>query len=206
MTNEHQCVKLDNISSIRYGRSVNKAFIHEQKSTMMLVQSRDLFINGVNWDSCAYTDFVSMKEPYFLEQGDVLFFVRSEGNNAIVIDASVNDIGIQAIAGPLMFILRCDTRKIIPEYLAWWLNQEPAQTYFKSKDPDGQRKSIVRETLEETPICIPTLNQQRSVIETHNAILKEIAKLQMAADKMACKIKQDSRPLSVRFNTNHNQL
>ena len=199
MNNQHQCIKLENISSIRYGRSVNKAFIHKQPSTMLLVQSRNFSIDGIDWDNCDYIDFPSIKEPFFLEPRDVLFFIKSEGNNAIVIDSSVNDIGVKAVAGPLMFVLRCDRSKILPEYLAWWLNEAPSQAYFKSKDVDGERKSIVRETLEATPICIPTFKEQEAILEKHHSIIKQIKELQATADSLAGDVERNSMPMRHRF-------
>lgn len=202
MINQHQRIKLENISVINYGRSINKSFIHKEKSTLLFVQSGNFSIDGINWDECSYTDFVGMKEHYPLKQGDILFLVRGEGDKALLLDGSINSVDLPVIAGPLMFILRCDETKIMPEYLAWWLNQKPAQEYFKSKDIVGERRNVTRQTLQDTPVSVPSLIEQKSILASYTQKQKEIVELQAILDDMAWEIEKNSKQLSHRLIDN----
>ena len=59
----------------------------------------------------------------------------------------------------LLHITDCHAQ-LLPEYLAWWLNQEPSQRYFEQNAEGSQVKSIRRSVLAETPLALPALRQQ----------------------------------------------
>ena len=97
-----------------------------------------------------------------LRPGDVLFVAKGNRNFAVSVDHSIEQVAIQAVAAPVFYLLRCHAQ-LLPEYLAWWLNQEPSQRYFEQNAEGSQVKSIRRSVLAETPLALPALRQQAAL-------------------------------------------
>jgi restriction endonuclease S subunit len=62
---------------------------------------------------------------------------------------------------------------VLPEYLAWLLNQRPCQRYFEQNAEGTLTKSIRRNVLEDTPVVVPPLAEQRAVVELAESIKRE---------------------------------
>ena len=65
-------------------------------------------------------------ERYLVNKRDVLFLSRGHHNYAISIKVTLDN----TIAASYFFILRITSENIIPEYLAWFINQATAQGYL----------------------------------------------------------------------------
>ena len=61
----------------------------------------------------------------------------------------------------------------LPEYLAWFLNQPIAQRYFISNAEGTTTPSIRKQVLEVTPVILPSLKQQKIIVELAQTICKE---------------------------------
>lgn len=68
---------------------------------------------------------------------------------------------------------------VLPAYLAWWLNQEPAQQHLEQ---NGQSSTLVRNiarpVLEATSVVLPPLPRQEQIVGLANAIQREEKLLQ----------------------------
>jgi hypothetical protein len=56
-------------------------------------------------------------------------------------------------------------KNLLPEFLAWQINQAPARRYFASSSEGSFRVSIRRPVLEALPITIPPIEQQQKVVQ-----------------------------------------
>ncbi|WP_249040855.1 restriction endonuclease subunit S [Marilutibacter maris] len=54
---------------------------------------------------------------------------------------------------------------VLPAFLAWQLNQPPAQRYLRQSAEGSHQLSVRRSVLDATQIRIPPLEQQRVVVE-----------------------------------------
>lgn len=111
----------------------------------------------------------SVREDLFLRPGDVLFPNRGTRTTAI---AWLLDLP-HTLAGAQFFVLRPDTEKVLPEYLAWYLRTEEAARYF-----DGRRKGtyvpiIQRSDLAELELPLPPLAVQQKIVDVATLAVTE---------------------------------
>ena len=76
------------------------------------------------------------------------------------------------VAAPL-FILRITAPDILPEYLFFYLNQKSSQDYLAKCAKGSLVKMIGREDIENLPIKIPNLDQQKLIGKLAKAINQE---------------------------------
>lgn len=98
-------------------------------------------------------------------------------SQAVLIDERIGSL--QAVAAPHFFLLRVARSDGLPAYLAWGLNQEPAQRHLEQ---NGQSSTLVRNiarpVLEATPVVLPPLPRQEQIVGLANAIQREEKLLQ----------------------------
>lgn len=115
---------------------------------------------------------------HLLRSGDVLFAAKGARNFATVYTGK-----IAAVASTTFFVLRCDKSKLLPEYLAWKLNDPSTLNLLQTSAIGSSLVSISKTSLEETEIKIPSLKQQKLVIEIdrlskiENALRLKVAEL-----------------------------
>ena len=115
---------------------------------------------GVNWDEVQRIALPSKRPPAFLAAGDIIFTTRGTRNFALALD----DVEGQAVCSPHFFVIRAlDPGRIAPEFLAWQINQRPAQEYFQREATGSHILNIRREVIENLHLVIPPLATQRAI-------------------------------------------
>lgn len=139
---------------------------------MFAVQMKDISVNdGINWAICVETETLGKREPAWLRAGDILFVARGSNNYSVLIDSSIG--GRTAVAAPHLYVITPKKQSVLPEYLAWYLNQEPCLRYFQRESEGTLTKSIRRSVLEATPLTVPSIVQQKKIIALAGALHKE---------------------------------
>lgn len=130
---------------------------------VLAVQMRDISaIRGVAWDRVARTDPDGRKEPDWLQANDILFVARGARNFAICLD----QVPERAVCSQYFFVIRLrETGLLLPEFLAWQINQLPAQRYLSKNAEGTDQLSIRRGVLEALPVAVPPVAQQRQMID-----------------------------------------
>ena len=158
-----QLTSLASVCEILPGYPFRGKVPEAEGSDIRVVQIKDVSVElGIRWDGCQTTTLTGKKDPGWLRPGDVLFVAKGNRNFAVNVDHNIEQASIQAVAAPVFYLLRCHTQ-LLPEYLAWWLNQEPSQRYFEQNAEGSQVKSIRRSVLAETPLALPALHQQAAL-------------------------------------------
>lgn len=138
----------------------------------LVVQMRDTLSSGVDWASCVRTEVTGRREPDWLRPGDILFPARGNVSQAVLIDERIGSL--QAVAAPHFFVLRIRRSDVLPAYLAWWLNQEPAQRYLEQQ---AQSSTLVRNisltALESVLVALPPFLRQQQIVDLASAIRRE---------------------------------
>jgi len=131
--------------------------------------------SGIDWPEVVRVDLPSARAPKWLSATDVIFSARGSRNYAY----ALTDVPDQSVCSPHFFVLNLkDTNTVIPEFLAWQLNQKPAQEYFKRTAVGTQAVTTVRRpALEALPLIVPSLQKQKLIAEFWRAALKEQAAL-----------------------------
>lgn len=120
---------LARMCAIQTGFTARGRLDHAENGNVLALQLRDVTPNGIivfNNLTCLHLDHIP--EKYLLRSGDVVFRSRGERTTAAVIDASFPAPALAVL--PLM-ILRPDPQVLSGAYLAWAINQEPAQRHFE---------------------------------------------------------------------------
>ncbi|MBC2606090.1 restriction endonuclease subunit S [Pelagicoccus albus] len=126
----------------------------------------------IDWNNCTRTDLPGKKEPDLLEEGDLVFAARGVHNHAFAI--GIKGDSSPYVASPHFFHLRIKpNEQIYDEFLAFLLNYGPSQNYFQKEAAGSLTKSIKRSTLENTPICIPSVERQIAMNDLVYAIRQE---------------------------------
>lgn len=125
--------------------------------------------DGIDWPSVIRTNLTGRKRPDWLRSGDVLFTARGNRNSGILVE----DPPDKAVCAPQFFLLRTNGDSLIPEYLAWYINQAPAQRYFLQSAEGTFITSIRRAVLEALPIPVPHVERQRLIAKLADAARQE---------------------------------
>jgi len=141
-----------------------------------VLQMKDILADYSNFDYQSLdkvSDF-QFKDKFFLNKGDIVFVSKGVNNYAIVIDL----INFPIIASATFFIIRVDEKKIIPEYLAWYMNQKEAQNYFSEKKAGTYVPNLNKQDIMDLPLKVPPLKKQNAIAKTAMLLNKEIAILE----------------------------
>ncbi|NWL27972.1 restriction endonuclease subunit S [Paenarthrobacter ureafaciens] len=138
-------------------------------SGVLAIQMADLSINR-DLDVRSMARVPSPHPRYMVSRGDVL--LRSRGH-ATTAWAVPDDLPEPAIAVLPLFIIRPSTDIYDPDFLAWWLNQQNAQTHLR-RAAQGQSIQMVSKTaLESVPLHLPPLAQQRLIAKASHLATRE---------------------------------
>lgn len=131
--------------------------------------------SGIDWGSVVRVNLPATRSPKWLSANDVIFSARGSRNFAY----ALNDAIEQSVCSPHFFVLNVnDTGTIMPEFLAWQLNQRPAQEYFKRIAVGTQAVTTIRRpALEALSLIVPSLQKQELIAKFWRAALKEQAAL-----------------------------
>jgi restriction endonuclease S subunit len=111
-----------------------------------------------------------IKENMLLERGDVIFI--SKGFRFFA--SLYYGIPEKAMASSIFFILKANTYKILPAFLTILLNQPQSIKYFEKLSAGSSIPSIRKGELEDFEFNLPTLENQQTIIKTHDLFMKEL--------------------------------
>jgi len=134
-----------------------------EHGNVLALQLRDVAANGTidfNYLTRIYLD--PIPEKYLVGAGDVVFRSRSESMSAAVIDAP---LPLPALAVLPLMILRPDPQVLSGAYLAWVINQEPAQRHFEESAQGTSLRMVSRSSLENLEIAVPSLETQQKILQ-----------------------------------------
>ena len=150
------------------------------------VRLKDVSLHdGVDWDACIETELAGRSSPQWLEQNDVLFAAHGSHNTAAFIRESLKEAPFKAVATPMFFVLRVIDEvtlpKVLPEYLAWFINAAPSQRYFEKNAEGSRTKSVRRQVLEALEVAVPVKEKQEKII----ALAKNVNEQQKCLRQLA---------------------
>jgi restriction endonuclease S subunit len=140
-----------------------------------IVQMRNVDADrGVNWSEVQRIALPSKRAPALLAVGDIIFTTRGTRNFALALDT----VEGEAVCSPHFFVIRAfNPSMIVPAFLAWQINQRPAQEYLQREATGSHILNIRREVIEALPVTIPPLQTQHIIVALANAAKAEQAAL-----------------------------
>ena len=97
---------------------------------------------------------------HVLKSGDVLFAAKGSKNFASVI----KEHNPPSVASTSFFVIRLKDKKVLPEYLAWFMNSASTQLFLKSTALGSSMASISKGVLEKLEVLVPTIQTQHSIL------------------------------------------
>jgi restriction endonuclease S subunit len=159
---------IKDITNIQTGIFAKPAGIGE----LVYLQSRHFDEYG-QLHSALHPDLVAegISEKHLLKNGDVLFAAKGTKNFAAVFE-NHNE---PSVASTSFFVIRLTDKKVLPQYLAWFLNNHTTQTLLKGQAIGTSIPSISKQVLENLEIPVPNIKTQEAIVEISKLRNKEKA-------------------------------
>lgn len=170
---------LKDVAEIRAGYPFRGSVEAVANGSYRVVQIRDV-MRDVDLDvsNLIRTNLPEVRSDFLLQSGNVLLIARGNRRDAITVPAFQQD----TIAGYQFFVIQPDHR-LMPEYLAWYLNQEPAQAYLVMHAKGTNVQVVTKETLSNLPLEVPPLGTQENVVRIHHLHVRETTLLRTLEQK-----------------------
>lgn len=147
------------LKSVFSGYSFRSKVEHDENGDVSVIQMKDLHNEYQEIGSqMLRISGDSIPKKYLLEPGDVLFISKGANNYALVFNDK-----IKAVAASAFFVLRPNKKIIVPEYLAWFINQKETQRFIEENRAGTYIPNVNKTTVEAIEIKLPTLDEQKIV-------------------------------------------
>ena len=161
---------LKQIARICAGYPFRGKIVENASSANRVVQMKDVTENfTVRWDTLVHANPEGKRAPDWLGAEDILFIAKGNNNIAIYLESVPGNV----VCSPQFYLLQSKTMDILPEYLAWAVNQKPAQDYLRKNREGSGTQSVRRGVLEDMPIVVPSLVTQTEIIALNQLVRKE---------------------------------
>jgi len=149
---------LKNIASIQTGVFAKPA----HNGDIVYLQARHFDENGLLLGEL-HPDLMAddISEKHILKIGDVLFAAKGTKNFA----AAFEDHFPVSVASTSFFVIRLQNEIVLPQYLAWYLNNPHPQQFLKNFARGTSIASISKAVLDELEIFIPDLKTQKLILK-----------------------------------------
>jgi restriction endonuclease S subunit len=161
------------LAEIQLGYQLRKKPEAAEAGGILLIQLRDINKDRTALEFSADTVRFNPErgiEKQLLTEGDVLFMAKGSKPFA----CTVRNLPGPAVANGMFFILRPDTQRVAPEYLAWALNRDEAVRALMNASGTGVTMPVIRRSvLEEFTITLPPLEIQQRIGELNRLAEEE---------------------------------
>lgn len=155
---------------VRAGHPFRGSVPVAEQGNAAVIQMRDISPEGeIAWAGLARTRLPTQRPPDWLADGDVLFAARGARNYAVCL----SQVPAATVCAQYFFVLRCRSERLLPEYLAWHINRRPSQRYLRNNAEGTDQLSIRRAVLENMPLAVPDLAQQRLLVALADTAAQE---------------------------------
>lgn len=157
-------------SDLFAGFSFRSKVENEVNGDLFVIQMKDLEHNysSIKSDLTKVSSY-KISSKFFLQKGDILFIAKGSNNFAIEYKLDLP----KAIAASAFFVIRPDQEKVVPSYLAWYINQQPVQQYLKENMAGTYIPNINKSTIEGISVSLPPVYIQHKIVAIYNLKNKE---------------------------------
>jgi hypothetical protein len=158
---QHEIVDLKDVAEVTAGYPIRGSVSDMPSGDVAVVQLKNVTSDtAVDWSSVIRTRLEGRRDPDWLKPGDVIFSARGYRNVAALIESPP----ARAVCSPHFFLLRVKrTGSVLPEFIAWQINQPDAQRYLAQSAEGSNIPSIRRQVLEQMPVRLPSMERQRTL-------------------------------------------
>lgn len=174
-------MRLGDVCTIQTGYTARGRWRPAATGGVLALQMRDISPTGtVRPERLARVQLDGVADRYFVRAGDVVFRSRGERNTATALDERLQEPALAVL--PLM-VLRPKCDGVMPTYLAWAINQLPAQRQFDAAARGSNMRMIPRSSLDDLQLDIPDLPTQERIVALDALAERERQLSEQAAEK-----------------------
>ena len=175
MLNGANNLVLSDVAQVSSGYPLRSSVELLEPGDTPFLQIKNLSLDAdIDWGQVPRVALPSKRRPAWLNDNDVVFTSRGTRTLAYPLVGTPP----QAVCAPQFFVLGVkDPDRFSPEFLAWQINQKPAQDYFQREATGSYIQNIRREVVEKLPLALPTIQQQRLIVKFWRAAQRERATL-----------------------------
>lgn len=160
---------LEDIASIRLGYPFRRGLEPAANGEYRVVQIKDITRDEpTDWNDLVRVNLPDVREEHFVKGGDVLFISRGVNKQAVAVEEETEG----TIVGS-QFLLIKPGAGILPEYLAWYMNQPPAQRFIEENSVGSNVRILSREAIQKMQIVVPPLETQHRIVEVNRLSRRE---------------------------------
>ncbi|MDE1941456.1 MAG: restriction endonuclease subunit S, partial [Patescibacteria group bacterium] len=168
-------MQLRDLADIKPGFTFREAIEPDEHGSTYVVQAKNV-LSGQNVDSSKNllkTSFRPSRTTIRVRKGDIILVTRGVGAGTFRTAVFNLDLD-EVVPSSSVFVIRVRQEKILPEYLSIFMNS-PAGQWQISKIVSGSNvQTISRAGLENMDIPIPSLSDQRKLIDLSNNIRDQL--------------------------------
>ncbi|QHG87798.1 restriction endonuclease subunit S [Xanthomonas sp. NCPPB 1638] len=171
MSNHALSATLAELANARMGYPFRGAISEITGGSVRVIQTRDITRTGLcHYETLVATEVEGRKEPDWLQDQDIVFIARGAHTFAALAQAPPP----RTLCSPHIYVIRVKApQRLLPAFLAWQLNQAPAQRYLRQSAEGSNQLSIRRAVLDSTLIRLPPLQIQHAAIAIDQAAQAE---------------------------------
>jgi len=163
--------KITEVADIQLGYQFRKKIEPVGDGTHWVIQIRDFNESHLlNKEALSRVRIDKPSEQYLIHQGDVIFLSRGHRNWAAAIVDDLKD----TVAVSHFFVIKRKNATILPEYLAWYINQSPAQEYLHNIARRGTHMPLVTlSAFKGLTVEVPDMATQHQIVELSRLMERE---------------------------------
>jgi len=174
-------LKIKQLATVRMGYSFRSRLEASRCGEVAVIQMKDLLQdNTVGCKKLVKIEMETVKEHHLAQKGDLVFRSRGQITTAAIL---LEDPGKAVVAAPLLRIRITKSDKILPEYLNWYIGQRDAQIFLASRAKGTVQKMISKQAIEDLEVYLPTLEQQKNIVELAKLSARERTILNTLSEK-----------------------
>jgi restriction endonuclease S subunit len=153
---------LPDVCTIHSGYTARGRLEGTDDGGVLTIQLGDISADGIiHPERLTRVQLEGLPDRYFVRAGDVVFRSRGERNTASVLDSRLREPALAVL--PLL-VLRPKIDVVTPEFLAWAINQPPAQRHFDLAARGTNIRMIPRSSLDDLNLEIPDIGTQEKIV------------------------------------------
>lgn len=166
-------ILLKEIAELQAGYSFRSG-ITPAENGIPIVQIKDVGVRGVQFGDLVKAEVEDFRPEHRVRGGDVLFTTRGTSRRAAALGAGGDLPEAIFVAQIIALRVRPEfAQTILPAYLAWYLNQPPAQQYLEENAGGSHIPNIRKESLANLSVDLPPIETQRKIAELYELRIKE---------------------------------
>lgn len=161
---------LKDFASIEQGVHFREIVKEYPSGEIKLIQIKNVIPDQpIHYETLARIHLKKIKDSQYVKPGDVLFISRAERKIAVALSQPPKNVTV----GAQFFIIRVFDDRLYPGYLAWYINQRPAQEYIEKHSRGSNVQVINKQDILNLPVIVPSQKIQEIILHVHKLKLRE---------------------------------